>query len=319
MLTLLKKLFFKKGNKKHNFEEMIGSLATLLTRQDLIRSSIYSRKQGEFKGNPMNKLSLREKISILPILLTNIRELKKSYKGLDTVSQKKEITEAELMQLMQKAKDLGVLSLGFTKVKQDDIFEGYGILYPYTIVFSIEMDKVRISKAPSFDTLITVQETYAETGIIANKLAEFIRKMGFAAQAGPGLGGLTIYPVLAESAGMGYFGRHGLIITPEAGPRHRLAVVYTNIENLPLSKENPHKWIQEFCKECGRCIKKCPAQAIHNTPVKTKGENIEYIDNDICVTYFAQNYGCSVCVKECPFNQMGYDEIRKRFQNNITS
>lgn len=34
--------------------------------------------------------------------------------------------------------------------------------------------------------------------------------MGFAAHAGPGLGGLTIYPVLAERAGIGAFGRHGL-------------------------------------------------------------------------------------------------------------
>lgn len=315
MLKVLKKIFFKKKNATHNFEEMVGKLDSLLKRDDLIRSSVNSRRQGEFKGNPMDRLSLREKLTLLPILITNMKELKKSYNKLDTVSHKKQITENELQQIIQKANELGVLSVGFTKIEQEDIFEGYGILYPYAIVFSIEMDQVRINKAPSFDTLVTVQETYAETGIISNKLAEFIREMGFSAQAGPGLGGLTIYPVLAERAGIGAFGRHGLIITPEAGPRQRLAVVYTNIENLPINKENPHKWIEDFCKNCGRCIKKCPAQAIHQTPVKTKGENIEYIDNDICVTYFALNYGCSVCVKECPFNTQGYHKVKDSFSS----
>lgn len=55
---------------------------------------------------------------------------------------------------------------------------------------------------------------------------------------------------------------------------------------------------------------KCPAGAIHETPVKTKGDNIAYIDNNVCVSYFAKNYGCSVCVKECPFNQLGYNKIK---------
>ncbi len=104
-----------------------------------------------------------------------------------------------------------------------------------------------------------------------------------------------------------------LIISPEAGPRHRLAVVYTDIENLPIRKENPHDWIKEFCRQCGKCIKKCPSQAIHETPVKTKGDHIAYIDNNDCVNYFSKNYGCSVCVKECPFNQLGYDKIKDKF------
>lgn len=83
----------------------------------------------------------------------------------------------------------------------------------------------------------TIQDTYLQTGIVANKITNLLRQMGFGAQSGPGLGGQTVYPVLAEHAGLGAFGRHGLIITPENGPTHRLGVVYTNITNLPLNEK----------------------------------------------------------------------------------
>lgn len=313
ILEMFKKLFFKGGNEKHNFETMIGGLDKVLARNNVILSSDDSCKQGEFRGNPMERLSFKEKISLLPILFKNITEVKKSYRNLDFVSTKNHITDIELNKIIEKGKDLGIISMGFTKIEQEDIFEGYGILYPYAIVFSIEMDKDKINTAPSFDALETVQDTYAETAIVANRLTKFIKEMGFAAHAGPGLGGLTIYPVLAYKAGIGAFGRHGLIITPEAGPRQRLAVVYTNIENLPFSNENPHRWIEEFCSKCGKCIKKCPSCAIHEKPIKTNGNHIEYIDNDLCVDYFSKNYGCSVCIKECPFNQLGYDKIKNSF------
>lgn len=78
-----------------------------------------------------------------------------------------------------------------------------------------------------------IYRAYEKTGVIADSLAKLLRKMGFGAHSGPGMGGPTIYPVLAEKAGIGTFGLNGLIITPENGPRHRVGVVYTNIKNLP--------------------------------------------------------------------------------------
>ena len=148
-----------------------------------------------------------------------------------------------------------------------------------------------------------VFDTYDSLGIAANRIAAFLREMGYAAQADHPLGGAALYPPLAQKAGIGYVGKHGLLITPKFGSRIRLAAVYTSIQNLPDSKENNHSWIGEYCKICGLCIKQCPPKAIleetvmHDTGIKT-----DIIQQD-CFEYFIQNYGCSVCIKVCPFSK----------------
>jgi len=182
-------------------------------------------------------LSFREKIELFPIFFNNVFQIIKSTKGLNKKPKRDNIRLEELEEIEKYAKELGVSSIGYCKLDRDDILEGFGVIYTETLVFSVEMDKDKISKAPSFDTLKMIYRTYAATGVIANKLAKKLRKMGFGAHAGPGFGGLTVYPVLAKKAGIGTFGKQGIIITPENGPRHRLGVVYTNITNLPQAKK----------------------------------------------------------------------------------
>jgi|Deesub1362A_J573_1020465.scaffolds.fasta_scaffold01131_16 ferredoxin len=256
-------------------------------------------------------LSFREKVELFPFFLSNVIQIRKSTKGLEKDPERNLIESEELKEIEEYARKLGVSSLGYCKVDRDDIFEGFGIIYDHAIVFNAEMDKEKISKAPSFPTLKMIYKTYAATGVIANKLAKRLRKMGFGAHAGPGLGGLTIYPVLAERAGIGTFGRHGLIITPENGPRHRLGVVYTNITNLPKTKREDFSWVKEFYMKCSICIRTCPAQAIYEQPIATKGKYITYIDNVKCGDFFAKNYACGICIKVCPFNSVGYETIKR--------
>ena len=76
------------------------------------------------------------------------------------------------------------------------------------------------------------------------------------------LGGITDYTHLAELAGFGAIGYHGLLITPEFGPRVRLAAVFTSIEDLPSTATDEHAWIEDFCRECVKCVRQCPPQAI---------------------------------------------------------
>lgn len=321
MLPLIKKLnlLFKvlKGNRGSGFEKMIAEeqFNNLLSKEDAIDPGNNSRKRGEFKGNPMSNLSITEKFKLISILMKNMSELKKSFEGLDQKPRRNHIDDEELSKLENLSESLGVDSISYTELRRNDIFQNRKVLYRHVIVFSIKMDKDDIEKAPSYDSLKMIQETYARTGIVANKITTLLKEMGFGAQSGPGLGGLSIYPVLAERAGLGTFGRHGLIITPENGPTHRLGVVYTNIENLPSSKEKrkDHEWIKDFCDQCGKCIRKCPANAIYQKPKETEGDNISFIDNDRCVEYFAEHYGCSICIKECPFNLVEYEDIKESF------
>ena len=206
-------------------------------------------------------------------------------------------------QLQDYSRGQGVSQFGFVKLPQDLIFKKYGVLYDNAIILSMEMSKEKIEKAPSQATMNMVFGTYDDLGKAANKIAEFLRKHGFAAQADHPLGGLVLFPPLAQKAGIGWVGKHGLLITRDFGPRVRLAAVYTSIKNLPFSESNDHEWIAGYCNICGICIKKCPPKAILEESILHDSGLITNISQQDCFEYFAQYYGCSICVKVCPFSK----------------
>jgi Pyruvate/2-oxoacid:ferredoxin oxidoreductase delta subunit len=208
-------------------------------------------------------------------------------------------------QLKEFAHSLGVGPIDFVKLPQDLIFQKVGVLFDNAMVLAMEMSKEKIDKAPSQATMNMVFATYDELGIAANRIADFIREQGYAAQADHPLGGLVLFPPLAQKAGIGWVGKHGLLITPEFGPRVRLAAVYTSIQNLPFAKSNDHEWIEEYCKTCGLCIKQCPPHAILDESVIHDTGRVTHIKQRECFEYFAQYYGCSVCAKVCPFSRAG--------------
>ena len=225
------------------------------------------------------------------------------------------VDERFLRELENYVNTLGVGAVGYAKLPRELIFQGKAVLYDNVIVLLMEMDRDKIDMAPSRETAVMVHETYDELGIAANKLASFLRKNGCSAQAGHPLGGQVLFPPLAELAGLRWHGRHGLLITPEFGPRVRIAAVYTSITDLPVNKENAHSWIEEFCATCGRCIRKCPANAIYDGPVMHDKGLKTHIDSGRCFRFFAENWGCSVCIKECRFNMEGYYELRNRLSH----
>ena len=223
------------------------------------------------------------------------------------------ITQPFVEQLQEYSQSVGINQIGFTKLPRDFIFQKFGVLYDNAIVLAMEMSKEKLDQAPSQTTMNMVFGTYDELGKAANKIAAFLREQGYAAQADHPLGGLVLFPPLAQKAGMGWVGTHGLLITPKFGPRVRLAAVYTNIENLPFEEENNHEWIEKYCQSCKRCVKECPPQAIWGNPVKHETGLVTYIEQQSCFEYFAQFYGCSVCIKVCPFSKKenAYEQLRK--------
>jgi ferredoxin len=254
-----------------------------------------------------------EMMRIMPPILLGMRASMLSLRE-NPRQPKAHAPEEFLEELEAYARSLDVSSIGYTRVPQEWIFSGKAILHLNAIVLTMEMDKVRIDTAPSVAGKQAVMEIYRDLGIAANKLARYLRRRGYSADAAHPLMGPALYPPLAQLAGLGWLGTSGLMITPEHGPRVRLAAVFTSIENLPFCTHNEHAWVEAFCAQCGICVRECPPQAIHPEPLHHESRRITCVDNDRCFPYFSDYHGCSVCIKVCPFNNTSFERVKARFQ-----
>ncbi len=218
----------------------------------------------------------------LPHVLSSVRNIKRSLREVedDPAEPLTEMAEGARTGLEAFMRSVGVDAFGYTRVPPDLIFEGKAILHPDAIVLVMEMDKERMDAAPSPDTAVMVHETYDALGIAANRIARYLRGQGYSAQAGHPLGGLTLYPPLAQAAGLGRLGMHGLLITPRFGPRVRLAAVFTSIGDLPDTATHEYDWIDDFCRECGSCVRRCPPAAIRSDPVRFESGRASCVDLD---------------------------------------
>jgi len=231
----------------------------------------------------------------------------------NVASPRNSITEEQLANFVKYAESLGIKQIGYTKIPRELIFKERAVRYDNAIVLIKEMDKNSISKAPSIDTFKTVFETYDTLGILTNKLTNYLRGNNFYAQASHPLGGLVLYPPLAQKAGLGWLGKHGLLITPQYGARQRISAIFTSIDNLPFSKENEHVWIEQFCDSCNKCIRRCPPKAILDKPIIHASKRETHIIRNKCLPYFNENKGCSICLKECVFSYADYNKIKTKF------
>ncbi len=204
------------------------------------------------------------------------------------------------------AYSVGINKLGYSKVPPEFIFKDKSILFDNAIILIMEMDKEAVDMAPSPETQEMGVVTYDELGKKTNALAEFLRENGFAAHASHPAGGFVVYTWLAQKAGLGYRGKHGMLITPEFGPRQRISVIFTSIQDLPFGEDNEHIWIPDFCARCGKCVKNCPGNAIIPQESSETGEIRTRVIKDRC-------HGCTICMKECSFNRREYAQIKDRF------
>jgi len=271
-------------------------------RFEIMRESM---KRGRAQMEP-------EMMGIMPGILRGMRSSMRTLQS-NPDNPSARVPDGFLNDLETYTRSLGVASVGYTRVPEQWIFKGKALLHLNAIVLTMEMDKVRIDTAPSIGCKQAVMEIYRDLGYAANDLAAYVRRHGYSAHAAHPLMGPTLYPPLTQLAGLGWLSASGLMITPEFGPRVRLAAVVTNIENLPFSTHNDHAWVAGFCDKCGICIRECPTKAIYEQPIHHESGRITCVDNDLCFPYFNDHHGCSVCIKVCPFNDTPYDRIKAAF------
>lgn len=216
-----------------------------------------------------------------------------------------------IRQLQDVAASLDVSSIGYAENPEHLIFQGKALLHENMIVVTMEMDRAAIANAPSNATAAEVHWIYARTTWAVLRIAGFLRKNGYSAQACYPLMGPALYPALAQKAGLGWRGAHGLLITPEYGPRVRLGAVSTSIDNLPLSRENKAQWSESYCTKCRQCILKCPVHAIYESPIRHANGLVTCIDNGKCFPEFSNHHGCGICIRVCPFSNRNSELLRK--------
>ena len=258
---------------------------------------------------------------VAPLMVSIIRNQNKVINSLKDNPQepRTEITKEELEELVELAKRKGAGIVGFTEIPERLVFQNKAILSKNAIVLGYEMDKEKIDTAPHIKCQHEVMGTYDKLGIVSNKITAYLRKKGFAAHAGHPLMGAALYPPMAQMAGIAFLGYSGIVISPEYGPRFRLTAVYTSIENLPEKKENEHSWVREYCKACRICIEECPGGAILDEPIVHTSGQITHVENEKCMPHFVNQYGCSICIKVCPFNNVDYYKLKENFEKKKNS
>jgi len=139
------------------------------------------------------------------------------------------------------------------------------------------------------------------------QLISFLRKKGYDAKEVP-LGffdrdnkiAYMSFKVAAHEAGIGVFGRPGVIITPEYGPRINLGVVLTDAKLEPdgrMTGFNP-------CTSCTVCVEICPVTAIREDLPPPSG-----FKRDRCVKFFdwirkEEVKSCGYCYDQCPAGKL---------------
>jgi NAD-dependent dihydropyrimidine dehydrogenase PreA subunit len=248
-----------------------------------------------------------------PMMFRAMKGVLKSMRDIKRNAEKHKIriSDQDLQDLNGYLNMLGISSVGYVKVPARWVFKDKAIMYENAIVCTMEMNRILIETAPSKAAGRAAHEIYAFEGEAMIKGAEFLRRRGYAAQAGHPLLGMALYPPLAQMAGLGQLGVSGLLVTPEHGPRVRLAAVFTDIDNLPFHKgPTGHEWVLDFCGRCLACVRKCPRKAIFSKPRVEPNGRITCVDNERCFPYFEETGGCAVCIKICPFNRTSYEKLR---------
>jgi len=140
-------------------------------------------------------------------------------------------------------------------------------------------------------------------------MTQFLQNLGYKA-IDCNIDDVVISVPLAMLAGLGQLGRHGMLITPQFGPRIRLGVVLTS---LPVSIDTPIDFgVTEFCGVCKKCARMCPSQSIPFGERNTVPNNISnapggikwYHNAATCrIRAVTHKYPCSTCITVCPYNK----------------
>lgn len=217
--------------------------------------------------------------------------------------------------------DLGPLKQGLLVVPAD-------LLEPYRYAVSVGMRLTSgiidvITDGPTQEYADHCRALNSKLNDLTAGIVGWIIGRGHAARAIPAsqsvdekrlLGNIS-HKAVAITAGLGWQGKSLLLVTPNFGPRVRLATVLTD---LPLEPGAP---LKNRCGTCRECAKACPAQAIRNVSTTDHYERREdAVELRQCHAKLLQfkerpeiGYTfCGVCIAACPFGKRVDGRMKRR-------
>lgn len=200
------------------------------------------------------------------------------------------------------------------RLTMEDVQSVIVCLFPYYIGERVEGNVAQYTYALDYHQV--VKEKLEKIGhFLTSKIAGFTYKAFV--DTGP-----LVDRYMAYLAGLGFYGRNSHIITEQYGS---YVVIGYMLTNYPFPMDHP---LGHTCRQCGRCVRACPGQAILSNAT---------IDPRRCRSYLTQKkgeltadeihiikksklvFGCDVCQDVCPHNQ-GIDVTTiKEFQESIVS
>ena len=112
------------------------------------------------------------------------------------------------------------------------------------------------------------------------------------------------HKMAATSAGLGWIGKNGLLISPRYGPRLSLATVLTDAQlrpDVPIERC--------LCGECVLCMEHCPSKAITGAKWSRSSPFVELVKLNICRSHktsklqTAGKPNCGLCINICPYGR----------------
>jgi epoxyqueuosine reductase QueG len=112
------------------------------------------------------------------------------------------------------------------------------------------------------------------------------------------------HKMAATSAGLGWIGKNGLLISPDYGPRLSLVTVLTD---APLEPDTPMEY--SLCGDCTLCMQYCPSQAITGAEWSRSSPFVELVKLGACRSHKAAKRltdgkpNCGLCINICPYGR----------------
>jgi len=121
---------------------------------------------------------------------------------------------------------------------------------------------------------------------------------------------------LAEKAGLGWIGKHTLLLNRTAGSWFFLGEIFTN---LPLPIDDPHR--EDHCGNCKACMTVCPTNAIVGPKQLDARRCISYltielkdaIPEPLRALIGNRVFGCDDCQLFCPWNRQANTTTEREF------